>query len=374
MKSISRSEFKQQLRGMDPTQFEHFVADLWSAQGWNTQVTTKQNDRGIDIVAERDSPVPEKHLIQAKRYGPNNSVGSPDIQQYASLRQQESNVDVVVVVTSGRFSKQAERIAKDLNIKLIDGDDLYNLVRSNSLFGVVDSYIGTEDVDRSSSLSRLKRPDQDSSDSSLTSEKKVAIGVVSIFILAILIASVVIFAAVNIERTGEPAGYGSLSVGESVTHGGLKFSVVNYTTTGELTEPSARFNENEDGFHKPLPVTAEPGSKFLAIQLQVTHVGENEREFPDNWDVIYKGERMNRVTVDRNVSIRNKNIVPYGEAETDAGATSGAYPGTVVNGWIVFEVPENIDMSGAVVRVEYGLGDGPPDTEARTLRWELADG
>ena len=59
---------------MGPTRFERFGADLWAAQGWNIRIT-------------RDSSVSEKRLIQVKRDGPNNPVGSPEVQQYASLRQ-----------------------------------------------------------------------------------------------------------------------------------------------------------------------------------------------------------------------------------------------------------------------------------------------
>lgn len=43
-------------------------------------------DRGIDVVATRGQ---QKQLIQAKRYRPNTTVGSPEVQQYAALRLQE---------------------------------------------------------------------------------------------------------------------------------------------------------------------------------------------------------------------------------------------------------------------------------------------
>jgi len=67
-------------------------------------------------------------LIQAKRYGPNTTVGSPDVQQYASLRQQFENVDKVLIVTTNGYSRQAREIAEDLNVKLIDGDGLVELI------------------------------------------------------------------------------------------------------------------------------------------------------------------------------------------------------------------------------------------------------
>lgn len=354
---------------MDPIQFEHFVADLWSAQEWNTRVTGEQNDRGVDIVATRDSPIPEKHLIQAKRYGPNNSVGSPDVQQYSSLKRQEPGTDVVTIVTSGRFSKQAEGIAQDLNVKLIDGDDLYNLVRSNDLFKIVESYIETGKAAKPPSASRLEAPDQDDSGFSLGWNKTIAFGVLMALAVTAVVGAAGMFAVGNYGTTGG----GPLSVGESTTHGGLQFSVTNYTTTEKLGDPESNAHESDERVHyEMLPATAEPGSKFLLIQVQVTHIGENERQFPKNWEVRYKRERMNRVGMEQNVSILERTIEPYSKARVHAGAHSGAYPGTAVNGWIAFEVPTDMGTSDAIVKVEYGGRYGPPDAEMRTLTWELA--
>lgn len=114
-------------------EFERLIAELWSKQGWRTQVTQEIGDRGIDVVATKNNPVSEKHLIQVKRYGENNSVGSPDVQQYASLRQQEDSVDAVVIVTSSQFTTQAKEVADDLNVKLVDGNELCELINSTGI-------------------------------------------------------------------------------------------------------------------------------------------------------------------------------------------------------------------------------------------------
>lgn len=116
------------LQEIDEYEFEYFVAELWERMGWETEVTQGTADKGIDVIATKHNPYEMKELIQAKRYSANSTVGSPDIQQYASLRHQESNVDTVVVVTTSTFSTQAEQIADDLNVKLIDGTALENLV------------------------------------------------------------------------------------------------------------------------------------------------------------------------------------------------------------------------------------------------------
>lgn len=107
-----------------PYDFEKLVADIWELQGWETVVTKESADRGIDIIAEKDNPFYQKHLIQTKCYNTDNKVSSSEVQQYSSLRHQEDNVDAVIIVTTGFFSKQAQKIAEDLNVKLIDGNDL----------------------------------------------------------------------------------------------------------------------------------------------------------------------------------------------------------------------------------------------------------
>lgn len=137
----AETDLKGVLQSMDDYDFEHFVADLWERMGWNTEVSTQSADRGIDVVATRNSPYEEKALIQAKRYGPNTTVGSPDIQQYASLKHQRHGVDKVLVVTTNGFSRQAGELAHQLNVKLIDGDDLTELVDQLDAMDLVERYV-----------------------------------------------------------------------------------------------------------------------------------------------------------------------------------------------------------------------------------------
>jgi len=138
--SMSDAELLRNLRSVDGYEFEHLVADLWTSIGWETSVTTASADKGIDVIAERRSPVLQRHLIQAKRYQASNKVSSSQIQQYASLRQQEENVDSVVVVTTSEFSAQARQIADDLDVRLMNGRDLCYLIREQDLLDDVRTY------------------------------------------------------------------------------------------------------------------------------------------------------------------------------------------------------------------------------------------
>jgi hypothetical protein len=139
---IEDPELVETLRGLDAYSFEELIADIWTQRGWNAVATAESGDRGIDVVAERRDPIPEKQLIQAKKYKQGNTVGSSDIQQYSSLRHQQPGVDVVVVVTTSTFTKQAREIAEDLNVKLVDIDMLCEIIRLEDAYDIVRWHAG----------------------------------------------------------------------------------------------------------------------------------------------------------------------------------------------------------------------------------------
>ncbi|WP_117591768.1 restriction endonuclease [Haloprofundus halophilus] len=136
----------ERLRSLEPYEFELFIAELWSRRGWETEASQQSVDKGIDVIATRSTPFREKQVIQAKRYDEGNNVGSRDIQQYSSLRHQEQDADTVVVVTTSGFTRQAQELAGDLNVKLLDGDSLSRLIDEVGAVDLVDTYVGPMNV------------------------------------------------------------------------------------------------------------------------------------------------------------------------------------------------------------------------------------
>lgn len=122
-----------QLRKMDPYEFEELVADVWTGHGWETTVTTASNDKGIDVIATKENPTLQKQAIQAKRYKKSNTVGSPDVQQYSSIKHENKDIDSVVIVTTSSFSAQAEETANNLNVKTIDSSDFLSMVEDSNM-------------------------------------------------------------------------------------------------------------------------------------------------------------------------------------------------------------------------------------------------
>lgn len=115
------------LQELEPYEFEQYVADVWEVEGWDTEVQPETNDYGIDVIATRNNPVPQKALIQVKRHTGSTKVGGPDVQQYASLRQQEPAVDSVIIVSTNEFTDRARELAHKLNVKLVTGSELVGM-------------------------------------------------------------------------------------------------------------------------------------------------------------------------------------------------------------------------------------------------------
>jgi len=149
--TLDQEELISGLHQINEYDFEQVIADLWERQGWSTEVTQESNDKGIDVIAERDEPFDHKHVIQAKKYEPSNAVGCPEIQQYASLRQQIDNVDAVVIITTGRFTSNAKEAADELNVKLINGEKLYKIFNSCKAFDILYSYTSQDLANQESS-------------------------------------------------------------------------------------------------------------------------------------------------------------------------------------------------------------------------------
>ena len=127
---------------LDTAEFEQFIGKLWQQRGWETQVTRPRLDGGIDVIATRGDPFPQKHLIQVKRYAPDNQLSQSAVEKYARLREVEENVDAIIIVTTSRFSKHARKGARELNVKLLDGADLATFIVENDAFDIVEDYTG----------------------------------------------------------------------------------------------------------------------------------------------------------------------------------------------------------------------------------------
>lgn len=127
------SELLARLMDKEPAFFEQAVVDLLLKMGYGGQngrgiVTSLVNDGGIDGVIDQDVLGLNKVYIQAKRYGPGNSVGRPDIQAFVGAL--SGKADAGVFITTSRFSDGAIEYAASIptRVILVDGEKLADLM------------------------------------------------------------------------------------------------------------------------------------------------------------------------------------------------------------------------------------------------------
>ncbi len=129
LRERSSTEIKEFLGKKNPYEFQFLIAALLRAMGYYTPfVSPKGKDGGIDIIAYQDPLGIQKPRIkvQVKHY-PTNPIAAESIRSLKGLL--NSGEEAGLFVTSGRFSPDAERFAREasVHIKLIDGDELIDL-------------------------------------------------------------------------------------------------------------------------------------------------------------------------------------------------------------------------------------------------------
>lgn len=150
-----------------------------------------------------------------------------------------------------------------------------------------------------------------------------------------------------------------MNLGKSVTYGGLRMSVTKTRTASKYTD--------DRGTHKP-----EQGAVFLLAYVRVENVGDTEIFYPERGgdiQLLYKSEEASDEFPTQPFKIHGETLTLYSDSMEKKDAGTGAFPGTVVEGWCVFEVPEGFKKTDTVVEIRYS------DTshDSREFRWVLAE-
>lgn len=111
------------LAAMDPEDFEQAVAALCERDGCrDVEVVGGAGDLGADVIAT--APDGTRVVIQCKRYGPENKVGSQDVQRFGGTCFAVHGATVAAVVTTGEFTRPASDYAARCGIRCLDHADL----------------------------------------------------------------------------------------------------------------------------------------------------------------------------------------------------------------------------------------------------------
>jgi restriction system protein len=97
---------------VDPWRFEHVVADVYANLGYRTRVTSRSKDGGIDIVL--DGPADSTIGVQVKRY--KGRIAVDQIRAFTGALV-ASGLTHGIFVTTSTFTKSAEKLAADLDLR-----------------------------------------------------------------------------------------------------------------------------------------------------------------------------------------------------------------------------------------------------------------
>lgn len=140
------------LINMNPYKFESLMVQLLAVMGYKgdegqSLVTQKSNDGGIDGIINQDPLGLQKVYIQVKRYAPQNTVSRPEITSFSGAIKLR-HADRGVFITTSSFTSGAEEAARALNITLVNGDMLTNLMLQYHVGVIVQQQYNTYKLDR----------------------------------------------------------------------------------------------------------------------------------------------------------------------------------------------------------------------------------
>ena len=115
----------ESLRAVPWKDFEFLVAEAYRRQGYDVDFSiSKGVDGGVDLVLRKAG---RTSLVQCKQWKV-FAVGAPVIREMFGLMTAE-HADEAIVVTSGKFTAEAESFAQGKPIQLVDGPCLLQLIK-----------------------------------------------------------------------------------------------------------------------------------------------------------------------------------------------------------------------------------------------------
>ena len=105
------------------TQFEHLIHQYFQEQGYNVSSTSTGADGGVDLRLSKDGL---KTIVQCKHWK-SSKVGVQVVREQFGIMTAEGAGESIVV-TSGRFTREAETWASGKPIRLVDGEQLSGML------------------------------------------------------------------------------------------------------------------------------------------------------------------------------------------------------------------------------------------------------
>jgi HJR/Mrr/RecB family endonuclease len=118
----------QDLLDLSWEQFELLVSEIFKRKNKNSTVelTRVTGDYGVDVVIT-SGLFSKKEIVQCKKYRPEVKVSSPDMQRFVGAMA-KFKAKRGYFVTTSTFSRYAAKFARGMNVELIDGQNLVEMI------------------------------------------------------------------------------------------------------------------------------------------------------------------------------------------------------------------------------------------------------
>jgi len=127
---VAGLDSRPDLTKMSPTEFEHFVRQLFEASGLEGWTTQRSGDDGVDaVVINRDPLVGGLTIVQAKRYL--GVIGVSHIRELVGAMDEKRAGRGILVTTSWFASGCWTKASENGRVELIDGPRLRHLVKEH---------------------------------------------------------------------------------------------------------------------------------------------------------------------------------------------------------------------------------------------------
>jgi HJR/Mrr/RecB family endonuclease len=120
---VIREGITEKLLTMHHTEFEHFIAKVFSLKGYEANVTPPSGDGGKDVILKKNGQLT---VVECKRYN-SPKVTRPDVQKFHSAII-DMNAIEGYFVTTGQFTKPATEYVTNKPIHLIDLPKLLDVI------------------------------------------------------------------------------------------------------------------------------------------------------------------------------------------------------------------------------------------------------
>jgi restriction system protein len=122
----SRSAARNPLTDLSWRDFEFLVGEYFRRRQFTVEETKTGADGGIDLIAKKGN---EKYLVQCKHWQA-DKVGVKVVRELLGVMV-DAGATGGIVVTSGEFTQDASAFARANNIRLMDGRELHNNLKSD---------------------------------------------------------------------------------------------------------------------------------------------------------------------------------------------------------------------------------------------------